>query len=365
MDTTYTLRNLQVKPQNAEDLERLRSGKWRPFHAEQIETLAIDGQPVRFRSGLTLTPFANATPCNAHCRFCSEELRRKHQAHLTAERIIGDYGEYFAALSNALADLAPLQHLGLSLSGLEATSEPLWLLELLELLSSATPRPAFNEWVLYTNGSGLYTHPELISALEQAQFDRLELSRCHYDEAKNQRIMYFNRNQPVHKNQAYEELMQRLQGRLLVKNSCILTKEGIDSLPEIERYLDWALSLGADTVVFRELSRLNEDYEENRTKVWTDEHRVSIDPIFRQIGTRPGYMRKHWDYDHSTQGYYYYNEHYWYRGSLKVILEVSSYEALIERNEEAAIQKLVFHSNGNLCGDWDPDSHVIKNYLHA
>ena len=203
----------------------------------------------------------------------------------------------------------------------------------------------------------------MITALAAAGFDRIELSRCHYDEAVNQRIMYINRNEPVHRNAAYEGMVRRLHGHLEVKNSCILTRGGVDSVAEIERYLDWALDLGVRTVVFRELSRLNDDYAENRTKRWTDEHRVAIDPLLRRIAPSLTAQRGDWAYQHSVQGYYYYNEHYLYKGMVRVILEVSSYDALIASNADDAVQKLVFHSNGNLCGDWDPDSQVLKNYF--
>ena len=45
--------------------------------------------------------------------------------------------------------------MGLSLSGLEATAEPIWLLRLLDMLEKIQPVFKFDEKVLYTNGSGL------------------------------------------------------------------------------------------------------------------------------------------------------------------------------------------------------------------
>jgi hypothetical protein len=46
-----------------------------------------------------------------------------------------------------------------------------------------------------------------------------------------------------------------------------------------------------------------------------------------------------------------------------VIIETSSYPALMAANAAGTVQKLVFHSNGNLCGDWDPDAHVIGKFF--
>lgn len=364
METLFTFRNTHLKANNNIELLDLRAGKWRSYQTDEVQEIQLGEQSVRFRSGLTFTPFANPTPCNAHCRFCSEELRRKHQQHLTAKDLILDYDRYFAALKTALIDLSPLHSIGLSLSGLEATSEPRWLLRLLELLSDDSGLPDFDEKVLYTNGSGLVNHPDLIDALRLAGFDRIELSRCHYDEEVNQRIMYFNRNQPVYRNAAYEKLLQNFPTKPLLKNSCILTEAGINNLEQIERYLDWAIGLGVQKVVFRELSRLNEEYENNSTKRWTDDNRVPIDPLLMIICPALDQLRSHWTYDHSVQGYYYYNEHFHYRNQIEVIMETSSYDALMNANEQDVVQKLVFHSNGNLCGDWDPDSKVIKNYFH-
>lgn len=364
MKITKTLRNHNVVPENPQELIELRSGKWKIYNEDEIETITVNGNTFKIRSGLTFTPFANPTRCNAHCRFCSEELQRKHQKNLTSKLIINNYDEYFNGLADALKDISSLKNIGLSLSGLEATSEPMWLLRLLNLLNQETDIPIFNEKVLYTNASGLYKHPDLVLALKETGFDRLEISRCHYDEEKNQKIMYFNRNEPVYKNPAYEEVIQKALKYVFVKNSCILTQIGINSISEVETYLDWAMSLGVKQVVFREMSRLDNSYIDNKTKLWAENNRVEVEDLLKSIMTNLGEQRKHWDYQFSNAGYYYYNECFQYKNEVQVILESSSYNELLSRNKSDVIQKLVFHSNGNLCGDWNPDSHVIANYFN-
>lgn len=363
MKIKSTLRNHSVIPETREEWQDLRSGKWQVYQEDATESVYIDQQLTKFRSGLTFTPYANPTKCNAHCRFCSEELQRKHQRELTAQNIISNYEEYFQGLAAALKDLSPITNIGLSLSGLEATSDPIWLLHLLTVINEQNEIPRFNEKVLYTNSSGLYKHPDLVPALRDANFDRLEISRCHYDDAINQKIMYINRNEPIYQNEAYEKLIKKTVNQVHIKNSCILTQVGINSIAEIEKYLDWALSLGITQVVFRELSRLDETYLENNTKIWVEQNRVAIDPLLQAILPDLEQPRKHWDYQWSNVGYYYYNEYFTYKNKMEVILETSSYNELISRNESAIIQKLVFHSNGNLCGDWDPDSNVLANYF--
>jgi hypothetical protein len=281
---------------------------------------------------------------------------------LTAEQLIGDYGQYFEGLRQALLSLRALP-MGLSLSGLEATAEPRWLLQLLDLIAEIGPDFQFDEKVLYTNGTGLLKHPQLVPALEQAAFDRIELSRCHPEQAVNQRIMYINRNEPVWQNAAYEDLVRSLQGRLFVKNSCILTRPGVHTPAGMEAYLDWAADLGVKEVVFRELSRLDQTYVSNATAKWVEENRVPIEPLLDALAPSRSGTRDGWRYLSSTLGYYYYNEHFLYRGKTEVIIETSSYPALLAANAQGTVQKLVFHSNGNLCGDWDPDAHVVGNFF--
>lgn len=361
METIRTLRNDRIFPSTDEALATLRATKWQSYRPPAPIRRKIGAQTFALRPGLTFTPFANPVRCNAHCRFCSEELQRSKDHAPTAHRLIRDYDRYFEGLSAALKAIGDLP-MGLSLSGLEATAEPRWLRRLLDTLQALAGTVFFDEKVLYTNGTGLCAHPELVELLATAGFDRIELSRCHYDEVVNQRIMYINRNQPVYRNAAYEALVRGLHGRLHVKNSCILTQAGIADLPAVEAYLDWALSLGVRQVVFRELSRLDATYLSNETAQWVEQNRVPIEPLLQAVAPSISATRPHWRYLSSTLGYYYYNEHFRYRDTVEVVLETSSYPALIKANA-SLVQKLIFHSNGNLCGDWDPEASVLGNFF--
>jgi hypothetical protein len=362
MRIVETLRNIHFYPKTDEQLEALRRDKWAKYIPTLPKSLEIQGQTFKFREGLTFTPFANAVFCNAHCLFCSEELQRNQNHTLTSKDLIKDYDRYFIGLEKAMISTSGLQ-MGLSLSGLEATAEPEWLLRLLDLIHKVAPFTQFDEKVLYTNGSGLFKYPHLISALQKTGFDRIELSRCHYNQTANQHIMYFNRNEPVWENQHYENLVKILHSSLFVKNSCILTQKGIKTIPDIETYLDWAMTLGVKEVVLRELSHIDQTYLKNTTAKWVTQNRVPIEPLLMAIAPTLSQTISGWKYLYSTVGYYYYNEHYLYQEDTEVILETSSYPALIEANQTGIIQKMVFHSNGNLCGDWDPNSNIIARFL--
>lgn len=124
----------------------------------------INSSTYRFTQPLTLTPYASARACSARCRFCSENLRDGSVPANVASSLRPG-ADYFHALRRALAVLKGLP-LSYSLSGLESTDDPQWLLTLLETLSSADPGPIVGESVLYSNGAGLATDAErLVPAL--------------------------------------------------------------------------------------------------------------------------------------------------------------------------------------------------------
>lgn len=341
------------------ELAGFRARAWQLY--EPVAPVAVEafGQRWRLRPGLTFTPFANAVRCTAHCAFCSEELQRYDGHQLTARRLIDDYPAYFDRLRAVLRPFVGFP-LGLSLSGLEATAEPQWLRELLQSLTAVEAEGVvFDEKVLYTNGSGFVLSPDLGPALQDFGLTRLELSRCHDDEAVNQQIMRFNRNQPIRHNAVYASTVRWLHDHLTVKNSCILTRAGIATLPDVERYLAWAAGLGVRRVVFRELSRLEGSYLPNRFTDWIEAQRVPIEPLLAAVVPTLETPRAEWQYVGSTFGYYYYNEHYRWQG-VDVILETSSYPALQAANATGVLQKLILHSDGTLAGDWDPDSRVLS-----
>ncbi len=171
--------------------------------------------------------------------------------------------------------------------------------------------------------------------------------------------MRFNRNQPILKNAAYEALVKGLHEQVHIKNSCILNRKGIADVNSLEQYLHWATGLGVKEVVFRELSRLEGSYQINVFSQWIEANRVAIEPILNQIAPTLTEAREGWQYLYSTFGYYYYNEHFLWNNQVEVIFETSSYPALQAANASGVIQKLIFHSNGNLTGDWDPNAKVL------
>jgi MoaA/NifB/PqqE/SkfB family radical SAM enzyme len=336
-----------------------RDGRWHTFTPRAPVERVLLGRPWLLRPGLTFTPYANPTRCNAHCAFCSEELARIDAARLSAHTTITGYDGYFAALDRAWSELRGFE-MGLSLSGLEATSEPEWLLRLLSLLDAHGA--LFAERVLYSTGSGLATDERLVPALVRARFDRAEISRAHFDEKLNQRIMRFGLGQPIRGGEVFSETVRRVQREgVPVKLVCILNTQGVSTLEHVEHYLDEAETLGVGHVVFRELSVLGDIYRENRETRWISAHRAPVRALMDELLDDNGRTRAGWTLEGVTSGYYYYNERY-RRGRIEVTLEGSSYVAHRDAVGSGVLQKLVFHSTRELCGDWVPNSQVIGCY---
>lgn len=336
-----------------------RDGRWRTYEPPAPVTHTLRGRAWALRPGLTFTPYANPTACNAHCAFCSEELLRRDADRLTAKTVIGDRDRYFAGLDLAWRELAGFP-VGLSLSGLEATADPAWMLRALDLVNRHGA--LFPERVLYTNGSGLCTHPALIDALAGCAFDRVELSRCHFDEATNQRVMRFEREQPVWRAAAFDATVRAVAARLPVKLVCVLARGAVETVDDVEAYVAWAAARGVERVVFRELSALGDAYVDNRETRWIAAHRASARALMDAVFPDGGSPRDGWDFVGVTAGYYYYNEVYARRG-VEVTLEASDYVAHHLAQLTGVIQKLVFHSTGDLCGDWVPNARRIGNYF--
>ncbi|MER2561413.1 MAG: hypothetical protein ABTQ32_11855 [Myxococcaceae bacterium] len=357
---TVTLTPNQFR--RAEDITapgELRAGQWRTFEPQAPVERVLRGARHRLRPGLTFTPYANPTPCNAHCSFCSEELLRTDASRLSAKTVIADQARYFRGLALAWSELAGFP-MGLSLSGLEATSHPQWMLALLDLVRA---HDALFPWrVLYTNGSGLAADARLIPALRSSRFDRVELSRCHFDEAINHRVMRFDHGVTIRRAEVFAETVRRVLAEGLgLKLVCILNQQAVRTLDDVERYLDEASELGVTQVVFRSLSELGDLYIENRETRWIGSHRVSTRALLEAVmpDTTP---RAGWRFEGMTAGYYYSNEVY-RRGDVEVVFEAASYVAHADGVQQGVLQKLVFHSTGDLCGDWVPNAQVVGNYF--
>jgi len=328
---------------------------------ESLRTHTWEGQTWRVALPVTFTPFASAQPCSARCVFCSETLRPWDSGRLSAALRPGP--GYQEGLARALAALRGLP-LGISLSGLEATDVPEWLLGVLEVLEQHErhPQGLVEEKVLYSNASGLCEETSgavLLPRLARYGLTRVEVSRHHPVAARNDAIMRFRPGQPVARQAVFESAVRAAREQVPVRLVCIVQRTGVATPRDVEDYLRWAVeSLGVTDVVFREFSRLHGLYQPNGTSRVIERDRVAIDDLLGPL-LRGGASSADFEPLEVTRGYYYWNVRLRWRGRCDVTFEASDYQDMKARHRSGVIHKFVFHANGNLCADWDPEREVL------
>ncbi|MET0355458.1 MAG: hypothetical protein ABW044_01710 [Cellvibrio sp.] len=347
MNLSDVLNSYQHLIPNVIQREPLTSEKnrWVKHRIGDIDYLVA--QPVTF------TPYASATACSARCLFCSENLREEQtQIHSS---LLRPSDLYFSQLGLALQELRGLP-ISYSLSGLEMTDDKQWFIKLMGLLSSHDAKSPVEQKVLYSNGSGFVDieNDEVFSnAIESFGLTWIELSRHHFDDVKNQNIMRFRSGNKIASNASFAKVIANVQKNTSIKLVCILQHQGIDDLPSLITYLDWAKVMGVSHVIFRELSVLDETYKANRTFNYIASSRVSVGELLKAFLERYSPEIKY-----STNGYYFSNLVVEHEG-IDVTFESSNYTDLRNKHDSGKIFKLIFHANGNLCADWNPDKHVL------
>jgi hypothetical protein len=317
----------------------------------------IEGVTHRFAQPLTLTPYAAVRPCSARCRFCSETLRDERVTGRTAAALRPG-SRYFAHLRTALALLEGLS-LSYSLSGLESTDDPDWLLELLYTLQNLTAGPNIENSVMYSNGAGLVEHTDiLLPALASFGLSAIEWSRHHDAQETNQRIMRFRAGQRVAGQDAFQKAAEQVNSSIPVRMVCVVQRGGIATPDDVIRYIDWAHGLGVSTVIFREFSELPATYRHNPTRRYIDSARVSIEELLQGCMADRRFRERHHP-QALTSGYYFWNARWLTTNQQEVVFEKSNYATMLEHESSGLVYKLVFHANAHLCAGWQPDQHVL------
>lgn len=324
--------------------------------AARWRQVSIADKQLRLAQPLTFTPYASVRPCSARCRFCSETLRM--QDHGTAAARLRPDDAYFPALREALAMLRGVP-LSWSLSGLESTDDPAWFQQLLLTLSDTERHGvAAEQRVLYSNGAG-FARPDALHVGMLVDFGMswVELSRHHHAEHANQAIMRFRDGETIASNHVFERVARTLAASLPLRMVCILQEDGIHDAQGVAEYLAWAADCGASTVIFREFSRLDDNYVVNGTRRYIDRTRVPVDGILADCMASPLWPAL--TPTCVTEGYYFWNVRMRHNDGLDVVFEASDYSAMERRHASGDVYKLVFFADGRLCAGWQPDRDLL------
>ena len=320
-----------------------------------------NGKNLSVSLPVTLTPYASAKACSARCQFCSENLREDSRAPLTSSQL-RPTDSYFSHLQNALDTLINVPF-GISLSGLEATDDEEWFLELLNVLRQheRNNNVKFPEKILYSNGSGFSeqsSRPKILASLRSFGIHRIEFSRHSHMQEENDRIMRFRPNHKAASNQAFIEAVSIVAKEFNTKLVCIPQHGGIDTLEKLEAYLEWSFEAGIKDVVVREFSLLANSYTQNRTEKYISRNRVDIVSLMDNSGLLNN-AKKEWQIKTSTLGYYFWNITYVWKGKMQVTFESADYSIMNKLHNSNNVYKLIFHANGNLTADWSPFKRLI------
>jgi hypothetical protein len=150
---------------------------------------------------------------------------------------------------------------------------------------------------LITNGHHLATRndQELRRTLldyGEAGLHVLAISRHHHDARRSANLMKLSTDAPrvVTAWKDYRNDRPELRLRLI----CVLQKGAVDSLPELEAYVDWATAMGVEQICFKELyvsTSVESVYYERSANQWSHAHQIPLSLVL-DFAHRHGFRQK-------------------------------------------------------------------------
>lgn len=320
--------------------------------AREIIALDLWGKPTTVYANANLLIYSSQA-CNARCAFCVEELRPASRgvALNQQDTVEVDDARYFTAMQTVLDALSPLNPV-VAMTGGEPSQDPR-LPRIVRTLQTHGARKS----TLTTNGSGLLDVREgrpLIDWIADSSVAHLNIGRAQWGERINAKLMRYGHSPNA---QTLREIVGRAQRRgTRVRLSCLLVANGIDDVAGVLRYLDFAVGVGVDNVIFRQLVQIDPSTTQANfvTKV-SDRRRVAMMPLLAERAMHAGLT-----FQRQVMGYYYYVELRCYRG-IDVVFEGAEL-AQLERTKASmpdVIQELIFHPNARLASTWQPWEGVL------
>lgn len=297
--------------------------------------------------------------CNADCGFCIAHLRYLNEGLVYLKPEIDQDEQYYQRLDNILK-LTKALNPSVSITGGEPTVNRK-LPNILKILSSHNVRKR----TITTNGTGLFykagENKTVLDALADYKLEHLNISRAHFNNKLNADIMVMKEHlMPEGK---LEEIVQEAKIRgIKTRLSCALLKNGISSFEDIMKYTEWALKLGVDNVIFRQLMQFDDTkVQPGRIPNYCKEEEIDLMPIWNYFDSN-----KEFEFYHQVLGYYYYVEVRKYKG-INVVSESADLRIInsqLEKYKEKFGAKtafeMVFHPNGNLCAGWNEHEQIMS-----
>ena len=286
--------------------------------------------------------------CNAACTFCVEDLRNQSKLKKALR-----YNQFIPNVEKALTKMRAL-NTSISLTGGEPTASAAFV-DLVKLIDKYD----FRKKVVTTNGSYLTARNfKILDTLIDANWDHLNISKTHYDESVNNKLMRYKTG--YFSNDMLKQVVNHIKERgskLRIRLSCVLTKETVKSLDDIKKYADTYIACGVDNMVFRELMKTDVDSITNSDrKSFYETSYVDMTPILSEIASDPEFKLIN-----TVNGYYYNVWVYNYKGA-DLCFEQADLRKMPEK-EDNEIYEFVLHESGKLCGSWDDSDECLLNIL--
>ena len=287
--------------------------------------------------------------CNADCKFCIEQIKTQNNGRINKVGKIKDKEIYIKRLDYILGKIRPFNP-SISVTGGEPLLSPCFR-EALKILGKYN----FRKVVITTNGTDIDKYTDDII---KAGISHVNFSRPSYNTEICQKIMRFREQQPL--NNTLMDAITKLEANgVRTRFNCIVSREGVCSLPEMRKYLSFVHSMGCRHVVFRELMSFNEQEYKNEEKMtYAAENRVLMNDIWAEIEKDKDFLPFS-----NIRGHYYYIEIYKFR-DMTVVSERANLKFLEKYRRENLhyIYETVFHPNGNLCAGWSETEDILDNF---
>ena len=320
----------------------------------ELKKFEFNGVKKTVYGNLNLSIFVDDY-CNADCKFCVAQLRFENRALQFKKNKISSDEEYFERLESVLKQLKHINP-SVSITGGEPTKSKR-LIRVLELIN----KYGYRKRTLTTNGSGLFDVVDgktILQHIIDNKFQHLNISKAHYDENINKTIMRYENGYCT--NEELETIATiSLANGLRPRMSCLLLKEGISSLEDMVKYMEFYQNIGMDNIIFRELMDYDKDKMLNIEKInYNKLNKVYLNDIWKNVDQDPRFTPIR-----NLIGYYYYVEVYKFQ-QIDMVTESANLVKLYDEKEKHKdiVYEMVFHPNGNVNGSWVDNEDILLEY---
>ena len=293
--------------------------------------------------------------CNADCKFCVAQLRYENKKLLYHKEHLPD-DIWLKRCEEILKLVRPLNP-SISITGGEPTLSKK-LVPVLQMVDAL----GFRKRTITTNGSYLFHKVDglpIIDHLIRNHWDHLNISRPSISDADARSIMRFSNEYNFTSNEMVRDILAEAnKSSLKHRLSCLLLKEGVNSVDMMKAYVDTYMALGANNFIFRELM----DYDTTAVNVekmeYCQSNKVRLNDIWEQFDGRTDFIP--WL---NILGYYYYVEIYKYGNAVVASESANLNQQTVEvAKHPNMVYEMVFHTNGNLCASWIDKERILDKY---